>query len=271
MTLKRTQRKRYDYQEVDRLVKAYQGGNNEAALKLIQAFSGFIENFVQLIKNGVIDIRNICLRRFITLFMRNRLDRYKVISAYYKDNEAKQLIFIMVNMITKQFSPYDEEDIRSELVSELLAMAKKYHNDNGCFFHVYVSKAFHYRAYKRLSAWTNDPVSMIARNYNVTEPDEFEDDANLVEQIRVDEPLLALIDEGDTPLDENWINGDTCSEIFHNLSPLERRILALYYDKGWKDREIGEEFGFSTTKVRRIRNEAKLKLAGGGEPHAGKK
>lgn len=271
MASKRAQRKKYDYQEVDRLVKAYQGGDNEAALKLIQAFSGFIGNFVQLVKNGVIDTRNICLRRFIALFMKNRLDRYKVIGGRYKNDDVRRLIFIMVSMITKQFRPYDEEDIWSELVGELLAMAKKYHNDKGCFFHVYVSKAFHYRAYKRLSAWTNDPVSMTARNYNTVEPEEFEDEIDLIEQVQVDEPLLALVDDGDTLLDENWINGNTCAELFSSLSPLERRVLVLYYDRGWKDREIGEEYGFSTTKVRRIRNEAKMKLAGDRESYAREK
>ncbi|MGB9804116.1 sigma factor-like helix-turn-helix DNA-binding protein [Desulfofundulus sp.] len=94
------------------------------------------------------------------------------------------------------------------------------------------------------------------------DPEEFEDEKDLFDQIEVDEPLLMLVDEGDTPLDENWINGDTCSEVFAGLSPLERRILVLYYDRGWKDAEIGEEYGFSSARVRGIRAGARKKLTG---------
>ena len=65
------------------------------------------------------------------------------------------------------FSKYEYDDIYNELVLALLNMANKYkitqpgekfHKENGTF-HMYVSKCFHWEAYKFLKKLVHDPLA----------------------------------------------------------------------------------------------------------------
>ncbi len=251
---------RYDYQEVDQLVKAYQQGDEEAALKLIEAFSGFLTNFLLLVRRGVVDFHNKSLRTFLSLFIRDYRIRRTLLTVYRDGDSIRQLLYTTAAMICNQCSIYDEEDIWAEFVAEFLAMARKYRNDKGCFFHVYVTKAFPYRAYRRIANWIGDPTAVVIRQADGVEVSELEDqDSQQYEEQILTNPLLLI--EEDTDLDENWINGDTCSEQFAKLTPLERRVLAMYYHDGLRDKEIAEKLGFATGKIRYIRNQAKKKLS----------
>ena len=43
--------------------------------------------------------------------------------------------------------------------------------------------------------------------------------------------------------DYTWINGDTCSNLFLEFTPYQRKILIKYYLEDYNDRQISEIFG----------------------------
>lgn len=253
----------YDYKEIDQLVKAYQGGDSGAALKLIHAFSGFLTNIVLLVKYGIVDPHNASLRKLLSLFVKSWRERAVIRNVRRTDSEAQRLLYSVAGMVANQFSAYSEEDIWAELVAELLTLARRYRNDRGYFFHVYVTKALPYGAYRRIMKWVGDPAAIVVRSsdeYSLDHLEQYADPDAAPEEETGHAPLILADD--DTELDENWINGYTCSEIFSDLTPLERRVLLMYYREGLRDREIAERFGFSTPTVRNVRASARRKLIG---------
>lgn len=258
-------RRMYTYQEVDALVKAYQAGDNNAAVRLIDAFTSYLKNYIQLLKNGYIDCYNKNMRKFLCLFVKEYEDRQRIMRlSGKKSGKAIQVLYHHAANVARKFAMVDEEDLWSELVSELLTMAKRYRNDRGCFFHTYVSKAFHYRAYKRVIRLINDPSALAMRNDISIDNEENSDlyiQPDAVDQVinEVDR-LITTEDEMDKELGENWIMGFTCSDTFCDLTPLERRVLVLYYNDGYKDSEISEMLGLSRSKISRLRSSARKKL-----------
>lgn len=251
----------YDYAEVDRLVKEFQAGSDEAGMKLIDAFSGFLMNFLLLVKNGTLDPYNRSIRRFMSLFVKGRTERYMLLSSKRDDETVKKSIYALAGRIASQFSPFEEEDIWAELVAEFLAMARKYYNESGYFFHVYISKAFPYRAYKRLSRLSSDPVAIAFRTRSGAVEEETEIHGRQEDIPDIEEaPVLLINEDLDSDFGENWIGGITCSDMFADLTPLERRVLVMYHMDGYRDKEIGEILGFSAGQIRQIRGRGRKKL-----------
>lgn len=250
-------KKKYDYKELDRYVKAYQAGDNEAGLKIIEMFEGFLTNFLVLIKNGTIDIKNSCLRNFLFLYMSSREIR-RDLKSYKHSYKVQAHLYATAHLLSTQFARYDEEEIRAELVAELLIMAKRYKNDIGPFFHTYVLKAYHYRIFKRLMSLINDPTCISMHSLSEINIDDLYEETNgtdeLLEKLVIEDKSLIMFNNEEPYLDENWINGFTCSNTFTELTTLERRILVMYYIDKLKDREIGEKLGLSQATVRKSRH-----------------
>jgi DNA-directed RNA polymerase specialized sigma24 family protein len=78
------------------------------------------------------------------------------------------------------------------------------------------------------------------------------------EDIPFDERLFE--DEGGIP-DSSWINGETCSETFEMLTPLERRLLVKYYLEDYNDRQVAERFGMHINTVNQKRRFAAEEVA----------
>lgn len=261
----RDKTKRYTYEEVDAFVKAYQAGDNNAALGLIDAFKGYLKNYIQLLKSGHIDYYNKNMRKFLCLFVKEYEDRQRIMRIRSrKSGKGLQVMYYHAANVARKFAMVDEEDLWSELVSELLAMAKRYRNDRGCFFHTYVSKAFHYRAYKRVIRLINDPAALAMRSAACLDSEENSDlyiQPDPVSEIEAEvDRIIITEDEIDKELGENWIMGFTCSEMFCSLTPLERRVLVLYYENGYNDDEISAMLGVPKNRVIRIRSSARKKL-----------
>lgn len=254
--------KRYTYEEIDALVKRYQNGDQIAGEELVEAFSGYLTKYLLLIKHGTVEPYNKNIRKFIALFVKNPSDRQLVLRIYSKKNKRMlSVLYSTAAMIASEFRNHEEEDIWAKLVAEFLVMAKRYKNNRGCFFHTYISKAYPYRIYKRLTKLINDPMNFSYLVGDCLDLDEFEGVSGHqdIYTVTSNKPIV-INDEDIEELDENWISGYTCSDIFSDLSPLERRVIMLYYYSGYRDPEISDMLGFSASKIAKIRANARKKL-----------
>lgn len=256
--------RRYSYEEVDALVKAYQAGDKSAGEELVEAFSGYLTKYLLVIKHGTVEPYNKSMRKFIALFVKNPSERQLVLKVYSKKN--KQMLGVLystASMISSQFRHYDEEDLWAELVLEFLIMAKKYNNSRGCFFHTYISKAYPYRIYKRLSKLIRDPITISYLAGDSSDIDELEGvrgEYDTYEVYEENRPIFICDNIEINELNENWVSGFTCSDTFIDLTPLERRVIMLYYYNGYRDNEISDMLGFSASKIAKIRSSARKKL-----------
>ena len=55
--------------------------------------------------------------------------------------------------------------------------------------------------------------------------------------------------------------GNNCSDMFSNLTPLDRKILIKYYLEEWKDKQIADHFGMHINTVNQRRRCAAKKIA----------
>ena len=53
-----------------------------------------------------------------------------------------------------------------------------------------------------------------------------------------------------------WINGQGCSDIFSDLTSIQRKILIKYYLEDWNDKQIAEHTGLHINTVNQKRRVA---------------
>ena len=270
-----------DYQELQRNLILYKEGNQEAITYIIRIFHPFLTKYARFIINGDLpywkytDSRGVerckvsaTISKFVSLFIEKKED----------ETDKKKIFSSTCLRIRTMFSKYEYGDIYNELVLALLNMANKYkitqegdkyHKSNGTF-HMYISKCFHWEAYRYLSKMINDPLAHFEvlrlcdqfDDMDVNEEGEVfveDENASFIMQemldtasrqsdienartltLREQEPISAYdIDS----LNFNWTNGVTCSELFKTLTPYEREIIVLSFIKNKTDIEIGLIYG----------------------------
>lgn len=271
-----------DYNELQRNLILYKEGNQEAITYIIRVFHPFIAKYARFIVKGdlpyfkFIDNKGIercrvsmTISRFVSLF----------IEKGNEETDKKKLFSSTCYKIKTLFRKYEYGDIYNELVLALLNMAnkykitadgEKYHKANGTF-HMYVSKCFHWEAYRYLNKLITDPLTHCSiihlcdqfddMNIEDEAPEVFVEDEKA--NLKLEESLETIsrqddIKNADTltlkeqepissydidSLNFNWTNGVTCSELFTNLTPYEREILILSFIKNKTDIEIGKIYG----------------------------
>lgn len=288
-----------DYQELQRNLILYKEGNQEAITYIIRAFHPFITKYARFVVNGDLPYSNYTDAKGV--------ERYKVsptiskfvslfIDSNSKETDKKKLFSSTCLKIKTLFSKYEYGDIYNELILALLNMANKYkitvegdeyHKPNGTF-HMYVSKCFHWEAYRYLSKLIKDPLahfdvirlcdqfSDIDMENNVPEvfiEDEsaafaMEELINNVSRendiknastltLKEKEPINAFDIDA---LNFNWTNGVTCSELFKVLTPYEREIIILSFIKNKTDIEIGMIYGCHRATINEHKKRAVNKI-----------
>lgn len=280
-----------DYQMVHDLVYEYKNGSTEAANKLLESFSKFLSNYVALIKLGKYNLNYYSVRSFIKLFIEDPKDR-KLLNAYfYNQCTSKNVLFSTVNIILNIFHESTYEDIMQDLKIIFFNMCKKY-KDVRPSFHTYIDKNFHYYAYRYWEKNIRDPIgrgssisisapinsNSFSEDISLTFADVLEDVQNKVESDYIINkitvyyniksssiPVVYGEENNDTYsntfLNINWINGITCSKAFKILTPLERKIIKLWYIDNLTDKQIGEKFGICRGSINKRRNVAKNKIS----------
>jgi RNA polymerase sigma factor (sigma-70 family) len=212
----------------------------------------------------------------------------------HKDCNSK-LFNNITEKIYLSFNRYNYSDIYNELVLALLNMASKYkitsegdkyHKENGTF-HMYVSKCFHFEAKRFLDKLIEDPVI----NHTVpllNDRDDLDTDCKTEQHVITDDKAeydfnkmidnasrdimirdsnkLVFKEQGKIEYNDieslnfNWTNGITCSEIFKDLTSLEREIIVLVYIKRMTVRKISEIYNMNKSDINKIKNSAIEKL-----------
>lgn len=271
-----------DYQELQRNLILYKEGNQEAITYIVRIFHPFITKYTRFIVKGdlphskYVDSKGVerskvssTISKFVSLFIEKKVD----------ETDKKKLFSSTCFRIRTLFSKYEYAEVYNELVLALLNMANKYkiteegdkfHKANGTF-HMYVSKCFHWEAYRYLSKLINDPLTHFEVIHLCDQFDDMDIDSEAPEVFIEDEnatlniqKTLDMISRQDDiknaetltlkeqepissydidSLNFNWTNGVTCSELFQELTPYEREIIILSFIKNKTDIEIGNIYG----------------------------
>lgn len=288
-----------DYQELQRNLILYKEGSQEAITYIIRIFHPFITKYTRFIINGdlpyskYIDSRGVerckvsaTISRFVSLFIEKKGE----------ETDKKKLFSSTCMRIKTLFSKYEYGDIYNELVLALLNMANKYkittegdkyHKANGTF-HMYISKCFHWEAYRYLTKLINDPLSHFEVIRLCDQFDDIDTEDNTPEVCIEDETASFIFEEMmDTAsrqsdiehantltlkeeepisaydidsLNFNWTNGVTCSELFQDLTPYEREIIILSFIKNKTDIEIGLIYGCHRATINEHKKRAVNKI-----------
>ncbi len=288
-----------DYQELQRNLILYKEGNQEAITYIVRIFHPFITKYTRFIKKGDLpyskytDAKGIerckvsaTISKFVSLFIEKKSD----------ETDKKKLFSSTCYKIKTLFSKYDYGDIYNELVLALLNMANKYkittegdkyHKANGTF-HMYISKCFHWEAYRYLSKLITDPLTHFEVIHLCDQFDDMNTDNNATEVFIEDEMSNFIFEESletisrqdniknaDTltlkeqepissydidSLNFNWTNGVTCSELFKELTPYEREIIILSFIKNKTDIEIGNIYGCHRATINEHKKRAVNKI-----------
>lgn len=289
-----------DYQELQRNLVLYKEGSQEAVTYIVRMFHPFITKYTRFIVNGDLpyskytDAKGVerckvssTISKFVSLFIEKKSE---------EDMDKKKLFSVTCVKIKTLFSKYEYGDIYNELVLALLNMANKYkitsegdeyHKANGTF-HMYVSKCFHWEAYRYLTKLINDPLAHFEVIRLCDQFDDIDEDEEYVEVCIEDENAAHVFEQMmDTvsrqsqikhantltlnevePIDANdidslnfnWTNGVTCSELFKDLTPYEREIIILSFIKNKTDIEIGTIYGCHRATINEHKKRAVNKI-----------
>ena len=291
-----------DYQELQRNLILYKQGNQEAVTYIVRTFHPFITKYTRFIKFGnvpyshYIDKRGVqhkkvspTIAQFTALF----IDK----TEKTKDRAEKKKVFSQTcYKIKNLFNKYEYGDIYNELVLALLNMANKYkitkegdqwHKKNGTF-HMYVSKCFHWEAYRFLTKLVNDPLTHFEVVSLRDQFDDFDDDVpdneifiedtsaeqafeimlnNVSRQNDIKKAKTLTMKESSkvdaydlSSLNFNWTNGVTCSELFSDLTPYEREIIVYSFIEKRTDIDIGKIYGCHRATINEHKKRAVRKI-----------
>lgn len=252
------QRPRFSYEEIELFVCDYQEGKEGASDRLVGAFEGYLVKFLNLLNKGQYSPKDPTLRRFVRLYA------------------SPTRVGSTINLIREEFSRYERDEIKAELVTCFLNMAQQYRSwDGKPRFHTKIARFFHFRLHQHLEPLISD-VLTYANGKNVLGYDEnssytvSEGESVEGEFTRpIEHEGLYVLDDAleadDSYLDENWVNGFSCSEVFADLTPLDRRVLKMRFVARMNDQQIADALGVCRATVNRRLKQAEQSIYAAAE------
>lgn len=228
--------------------------SKDAAYQLVTRFNPLFKKYIMLFKTGQIDFKDSDVKTFISTFiddprLHRALKRQKSRAEYRAD------IYKRFGFVLETYGQLQEEEILIDLQMLLLVLAKRY-KQVGKNFCAYVHNCFRYEVSRHVKKYIKNPINISYKNTS------YEDASN-----GIGDNELELIHE-DTYLEPadgipngTWISGDTCSELFGSLNPLERKIIVKYYAEEYNDKQIADMLGLHINTVNQKRRQAVATLA----------
>lgn len=214
------------YEEIDTLVMLHQDGASDATEQLIINYDGYFQKFLNVLHHNRFRVSDSTQRRFVSSFLsdegiRNNVNRY-MFDGYISNTLSK----VAYNLRTK-LSHLDEMELKNEMVCIFLNLASN-HNGSASFAS-YVSYYFPLRLNTKVTRWIKDNDSIV--RHEIPYDEEMIEAAHYDETDFDEENDFYYIEPMDsTDFDENWVNGNTCGDLFQGLTTYERRLIKWYYE-----------------------------------------
>lgn len=228
--------------------------SKEAAEELLRRFTPFITKYLILLRSGQIDFNDKEMKLFVASFMddeslKSALKRKK------QKSEYRAQIYERFNFVKETYGTLSETEILTDLQAIFLAMAKRY-KQVGRSFCGYLYNSYRYEVSRHIKKFIKNPINIPYRNI------EFEDYMKVSNDLAVENDFEDKYYENSMGIpDLSWIQGQSCSDLFAILTPMERKLIIKYYLEDWNDRQISEEFGIHINTVNQKRRQAIYKLA----------
>lgn len=252
----------------EQIVANYQARMEGASERLVDAYEGYLVNFLNLLNQGEMDFNDKPLRKFLCLFVSDAEKKVRIHQWKYSKVGRGEILRVKT-MVQEQFKGFNRDEVWHELIAILMDMANRYERrDEKSGFHNYMYQAFHFHVYRTFMGLISDPLVWNGdTNAGFSEGSSFRDSEELInrEITRIDLQSALAVDESLDEINENWVNGLTCADVFLVLNPFERRILKMYYEDHMEDSEIAEELGCCRATVNRRRLKAKEKIIHGNK------
>lgn len=251
-----------EWKEIEDLVMQYQQAieneDKQSAAKpageLLKRFSPLFKKYIVLFRTGQIDFNDKEMKLFVLSFMDDpRLQR--ALRREKQKAEYRSEIYRKFNFIKETYGHLSEEEILTDLQMSFLLIAKRY-KPIGKNFCAYLYNTYHYEIARNVKKFIKNPINIHYKNY------EYEDAINGENDMCFEHALEDTFYEDSMGMpDLSWISGKNCSEVFSDLTPLERKILVKYYLEEWNDRQIAEAFNIHINTVNQKRRAAVALIA----------
>ena len=228
--------------------------SKKAAGELLDRFYPLFKKYIILFRTGQINFDDKEQKLFVASFMDEdalkRALRRKKQKAKYRNK-----IYQKFNFIKETYGSIPEEEILTDLQTIFLEMAKRY-KQMGKSFCGYLYNSFRFEVSRHVKRFTKNLINI---PYKYTE---FEDYMEGYQEPTIENNFEDKYYEDVTGIpDMTWIAGESCSDLFQVLTPIERKLLIKYYLEDWNDRQISEEFGIHINTVNQKRRQAVGKIA----------
>ena len=139
-----------------------------------------------------------------------------------------------------------------DLQTFILILAKRY-KVMGKSFCGYVYNSYCYEVARHIKSYLADMINIHYKNLC------YDDTLNGVEvPFELDDFLYE--DALGNP-DHTWVSGVNCSDLFKDLTPLERKIIIKYYLENYTDKQIAKEFSVHMNTINQRRKAATRHIA----------
>lgn len=228
--------------------------SQDAAHELIIRFNPLFKKYIMLFKTGQIDFKDSDVKTFVSTFiddprLHRALKRQKSRTEYRSD------IYKKFGFVLETYGQLTEEEILTDMQMLLLVLAKRY-KQVGKNFCAYVHNCFRYEVSRHIKKYIKNPLNITYKNVPY-ENSEFGCKDGEMDAIHED---VYYEPENGVP-NATWINGETCSELFGMLTPLERKIVVKYYAEEYNDKQIADALGLHINTVNQKRRQAVAILA----------
>jgi DNA-directed RNA polymerase specialized sigma24 family protein len=255
-----------EWQEVEDLIIQYQKQFDEqaddqtklqsqlAAEELLKRFAPIFRKYLVLLTTGQIDFDDKEMKLFVCSFiedvsLQKALKRKKQVAKY------RAAIYKRFNFIQQTYGSLPNSEIIGDLQTIFLVIARRY-KQMGRSFCAYLYNAYRHEVSRHIKKFIKNPLNITYKNLG------YEDCMNGIEDANIDKSYEDNYYEDNTGIpDLSWISGQNCSDMFSELSIIDRKILIKYYLEEWNDRQISEEFGIHINTVNQKRRLAVQKVA----------
>lgn len=222
--------------------------SQQAMIELIERFSPLFKKYTQLLSTGQIDFDDMESKMFVMLFIDDKylqgtLKRY-VIAPQQKTDIAHKFNFVKEN-----YGSIQHEEILTDLHVLFMTISRRY-KQMGKSFCGYLYNAYRHEVARHIKKHIKNPINIKYKNV------EYEDEINSSDFVVENNYEDHYYEDAMGMPDASWIQGSSCTDIFADLDPLERKIIVKYYLEFCNDRQISECFGIHINTINNSRRHA---------------